>query len=109
MPGESAPCAVFLHKQGWVAGCKAVQDPLRPWRQIDPDQAASERRGVLGWVALVVPGLIGLVVGALIGRSISTTSIMMTSLESLINAIVGAAVGLVLGLVAGAVLRSSVR
>lgn len=109
MSGENALPSKLLAQAGWVAGCKDVQDPLRPWREIDPDQAVSERRGVLGLVALVVPGLVGLVVGALIGRSITTTSIMMTGLESLINALVGAAVGLGLGLVVGAVLRSSVR
>jgi hypothetical protein len=109
MSGENALPSKFLAQAGGIAGCKDVQDPLRPWRETYPDQAASERRGVPGWGALVVPGLIGLAVGALIGHSTTTTSIMMTGLESLINALVGAAVGLGLGLVVGAVLRSSVR
>jgi hypothetical protein len=63
----------------------------------------------MGWVVAAFLGLAGAAIGGCIGAARSTTSIMMTGLESLINTVLGAAVGLAVGLLAGLSIRSGMK
>jgi hypothetical protein len=85
-----------------------VQDPLRPWREIEPPPVDGQNRKSRGsLLLLVVPGLIGALGGAGLGAARPTTAIMLTNLESMVNAVLGAAAGLGLGLLVGLSLRSA--